>query len=170
MDRRISRPVVNSALGAPIKTSSTVAARWQVVELMGRALRHRLERRQSIGQFVRFVGVGIVATGIQFALLLVLMRSSTCGPVFASSIGYAAGAVANYLLNFSFTFRGNNPHHVAAIRFMVVCATGLGGNATLMFLLVHELHIAAVLAQAISLALITVWNFLLHRAWTYGAS
>lgn len=121
-------------------------------------------------QFLRFIGVGLVATGLQFVILIVLTEFDICGPVAASSAGYGLSALANYLLNFKFTFRSDVPHRVAVPRFMVVGAIGLFGNSALMFVLVHNVHMATIAAQVMTTIVTTIWNFVAHRAWTYEVS
>jgi putative flippase GtrA len=126
--------------------------------------------RRTAAQFARFVGVGLVATGTQLLVLIALSRLRVCGPVAASSVGFALSAVVNYLLNFEFTFRSGQQHRVAAPRFAVVCTIGLIANAALMAILVHGLRVQAVAAQIVTICVVTAWNFIAHRSWTYEAA
>lgn len=131
-----------------------------------RTSRHRL--RGHVTRFVRFAAVGGVATTIQYALLILLVRGFGMAPTPASSIGFVLSAGVNYLLNYRFTFRSDRPHGLAAAKFGLLAATGLLMNAAIMRLMtgaaVHYL-----MAQMCATAVVLFWNFIGNSLWTFGA-
>lgn len=116
---------------------------------------------------MRFVLVGGVATAIQYALLVILVRGFGMAPTPASSIGFALSAAVNYLLNYRFTFRSNRPHGPAAARFAALAGAGLLINAAVMHVLVGVgLHY--LLAQVCATGVVLFWNFIGNSFWTFG--
>lgn len=120
-------------------------------------------------QFIRFVGVGTVATLIQYAVLIVLKENQIAGAVMASTIGYIISGVFNYLLNYYFTFRSSEKHMAAAIKFTVVALIGLGLNGLFMYLSVEIIGLYYLLGQLITTSIVLIWNFTVNRYWTYRA-
>ena len=117
-------------------------------------------------QFFRFVIIGGLATAVQYVLLVVLVHAGMHA-VLASSIGFAISAVVNYLLNRRFTFGVEVKHARALPRFLLVALSGLACNGLLLALFVGPAGLHFVPAQLIATAGTLVWNFVLHRAWTF---
>jgi len=122
-----------------------------------------------IRQFVQFTGVGIVATAVQFAILVVAVEGFHANAVFASSLGFALSALCNYWLNYHFTFRSRNAHVIAASRFALVAMCGLLINAAVMAGLIHLLHWRYLLAQLAAALPVLTWNFSVNRLWSFAA-
>jgi putative flippase GtrA len=118
-------------------------------------------------RFGRFVLVGGVATVVQYALLIALVRFVGADPVWASTAGFLVSAVVNYLGNYHYTFRSRRDHGGALLRFAILAGVGLLLNAALMRALVlagwHYL-----LAQIVVTALVLLWNFIGNSVWTFG--
>jgi putative flippase GtrA len=119
-------------------------------------------------RLVRFALVGGVATGIQYGVLIVLVREAGVWPTVASAIGFVVSAGCNYLLNYHFTFRSSHSHSTAVVKFLTLAAVGLAINSTLMQVLVgagwHYL-----LAQVCATAVVFLWNFAGNSLWTFRA-
>ncbi len=119
-------------------------------------------------KFVRFLIVGGVATVIQYVALIWSVERWHWNAVLASSVGYLLSAIANYLLNYYFTFRSDNRHGVAAARFAIVMAAGFALNALLMELLTVKLHLPYVLSQVMATIGTLVWNYWANSKWSFG--
>ena len=111
--------------------------------------------------------VGAVATAIQYALLLLLVRGFGVAPTPASSIGFVLSAAVNYLLNYSFTFKSNRPHGPAAAKFGLLAGSGLLINAAVMHFMVSA-GVHYLLAQVCATAVVLFWNFIGNSLWTFG--
>ena len=118
-------------------------------------------------QFVRFAIVGVIATAIHFAVLVVLVQGEFAGTVWASSIGFAASVLINYALNRSFTFRSRGAHADAFPKFMVVALIGLGLNGCLVWLFHVAVGLHYLLAQVLATAGTLSSNFVLNRTWAF---
>jgi len=125
--------------------------------------------KQMLGRLLRFMLVGGVATGLQYVILIALVRGVGVWPTVASGIGFVISAVANYLLNYHFTFRSDRPHAPAVAKFMTLVAVGLGINTVLMQLLLGA-GWYYLLAQVCATEVVLVWNFFGNSVWTFGAS
>jgi putative flippase GtrA len=121
----------------------------------------------QLSRFVRFSLVGAVATAIQYALLILLVRAFSLAPTPASCIGFAVSAVANYLLNYHFTFASERAHAPAAVKFALLAAAGLLINAAIMHVLV-DAHVHYLIAQLGATGLVLFWNFIGNSVWTFG--
>ena len=123
--------------------------------------------RKHLSRFVRFAVVGGIATAIQYAILILLVRGFGMAPTPASSIGFVLSAVVNYLLNYRFTFQSNRPHAPAAAKFALLAGAGLLINAAIMHLMVAA-GVHYLLAQVCATAVVLFWNFIGNTLWTFG--
>lgn len=118
--------------------------------------------------FVRFAGVGALATSVHYLLLVALVESGLAGPVAATVWGYLAGALVGYAANRRYTFASRVRHSVGLPRFLIVAAVGLALNATLMAWMTGSLEIHYLVAQVVATVLVLLWNFAANRLWTFG--
>lgn len=120
----------------------------------------------SLRSLATFLVVGGFATGLQYAIMALLMAVAGMPALMASNIGFAISAVANYLLNAKLTFRSERSHAATFPRFAVTAALGLGINSLLLSLLLAAgLHPAP--AQILTTAGVLIWNYTLNALWTF---
>jgi putative flippase GtrA len=122
---------------------------------------------ETLSKFVRFALVGAIATGIQYAILIALVRNRITGPTLASCIGFVVSAGANYSLNYRFTFRSHNPHAGAIAKFLLLAGAGLLINAGLMRVLT-AIGWNYILAQLCATGVVLLWNFFGNSLWTFS--
>ena len=72
--------------------------------------RHGRWPTMAFARFTRFTLVGAVATSIQYIILMLLVDFLGVQPVLASSVGFVAGALGNYILNYHYTFQSTEQH------------------------------------------------------------
>lgn len=118
-------------------------------------------------KFVKFLGVGVIATGFQYVLLVIFVELFAMQKVFASGLSYCLSAVLNYSLNYHFTFRSQADHKKAFIKFALVALVGLGANVGLFGLAHHTLGLHYVVAQLVATGGVLVWNFLANNFWSF---
>lgn len=120
----------------------------------------------SLRSMASFLLVGGFATGLQYAIMALLMALADLPALTASNIGFAISAVANYLLNAKLTFRSERSHAATLPRFAVTAALGLAINSLLLSLLIAAgLHPAP--AQILTTAGVLIWNYTLNALWTF---
>lgn len=122
-----------------------------------------------LGQFVRFVGVGGIATALMYLLLIALVEGLSTPPVAASVAAYSLSAVFNYAANYRYTFDSRVPHRRALPRFMLIAMAGLALNTLIMYLMTAIATAHYLLAQIVATGVVLVWNFVANRRWTYAA-
>ncbi|WP_020679714.1 GtrA family protein [Marinobacterium rhizophilum] len=120
-------------------------------------------------QFIKFIGVGVIATAMQYAILILGVEWLSFNPVLASTLGYLLSAILNYILNYYFTFTSQEKHRIAVIKFSIVVCAGLILNASAMHFFYGVMEIQYLFAQVLATALVFVWNFSANRKWTYKA-
>ncbi|BBB14754.1 GtrA family protein [Candidatus Rickettsiella viridis] len=116
-------------------------------------------------QFSRFFIVGASSALVQFSILIGLVELFSVKPIVASTLGYLGGALINYLLNHYFTFKSTLPHRQAVLRFSINSLFGLFVNFVMMAFLLR--HYPYVLSQVLTSMVVLIWNFLIHRYWTF---
>lgn len=121
-------------------------------------------------RFLKFAGVGAIATAIQYGVLVASVELLGVGPVSGSCAGFLVGAVFNYWANYHFTFGSDNPHWVAASRFAVTAGIGLALNFVMMALLVHHTPLPYILSQVITTLLVLAWNFTVNSRWSFASA
>lgn len=119
-------------------------------------------------QFLRFAGVGGLATGLQYLILIVLVESQLSQPTLATAIGYGSSALFSYWANYHFTFASEAAHHQALPRFAAITICGLALNTAIMWLLNVLVGWHYLLAQVLATGIVLVWNFTANRRWTYS--
>jgi putative flippase GtrA len=120
----------------------------------------------SLRSMASFLVVGGFATGLQYAIMALLMALAGLPALTASNIGFAISAVVNYLLNAKLTFRSERSHASTLPRFAVTAALGLGINSLLLSLLIAAgLHPAP--AQILATGGVLIWNYTLNALWTF---
>lgn len=123
-----------------------------------------------IRKFGSFLGVGALATGIHYAVLMLLVEVFGAAPVPSSAIGFALSSVVNYALNYHITFRSSNPHRVAFARFVLVAVVGLLLNTGLLAVLVEGAGLHYLMSQVAATIVVLFWNFFLNLAWSFRST
>ena len=118
-----------------------------------------------VWQFLRFFVVGGSSALVQFFVLIVLVESLSINPLVASGLGFFAGALVNYGLNHTFTFNSVSSYRKTLWRFCVNSLFGVLINLLLIrFFLVYYPYL---LGQILTSAILLLWNFFVHRYWTF---
>lgn len=122
-----------------------------------------------IKQAFGFGLVGLVATGIQYLVLYLLVIATHMAPTLASAIGYAFSASCAYMANHRLVFKSDRSHVQALPRFIVVVLTGLTINTLSMAFFLQYLSVHYLVAQGLATMVVFTWNFLANRFWTFAS-
>ena len=109
--------------------------------------------------FARFCLVGILSTGIHYAILFLLVRALDLNEELATSCGFTVSTAVNYLLNRSFTFDSSRAHRSSLPRFLIMILIGLGLNAGSLSVAYRLIGLSLFLAQVLATGLVLAWNF-----------
>ena len=118
-------------------------------------------------QFLGYACVGAIGTVVQYVVLVVGVSVIDAAPVVASSVGVALGAIANYLLNYRFTFRSRKSHSEASVKFMAVAFVGLLINGATIDVAMRFFGAHYLIAQVIATAAVLLVGFVANRIWTF---
>jgi len=118
-----------------------------------------------LANFMLYSLVGAIGTVTHFSVLVLLVQYVATDPVAASMAGFVSAALVNYALNYYVTFRSNNPHVTALLKFFIVALAGLCLNTLIMAVAVKWLHY--VISQALAIPVVLTWNFLCNQFWTF---
>ncbi len=120
-----------------------------------------------IETFTRFCSIGAIATVLQYAILILLVTVLSVPATFASATGFMISALANYALNYRYTFRSDKKHLDALSKFTTVALIGLVLNTSIMYLFVDLLGVFYLFSQVVATVIVLVFNFLGHNYWSF---
>lgn len=124
-------------------------------------------RDQTASQLIQYAGLGAVGTAGHYLTLVLLAEWSGFDLILATTLGFAVGAVINYLLNYHLLFRSRRRHVVALPRFLLIAALGALINAVV-FAAMLATGVHYLLAQVIATGAVVIVTFLANRRWTFG--
>lgn len=121
-------------------------------------------------QFVTFAGVGAIGTSGHYAVLILLVQLFHTAPVVATSVGFIAGALINYILNYRITFSSDKRHREALPMFLTVACLGAIINGSIMSAGIHIFELHYLIIQVIATCIVLTLNFIANKYWTFAAN
>jgi putative flippase GtrA len=118
-------------------------------------------------QFSFFFIAGALSALMQFSVLIGLVELFFVTPLVASIYGYLVGAFSNYLLNHYITFKNRSPHRKTLLRFTLNSFFCFCLNFSIMYFLLMDY--SYITSQVLTAIVILIWNFCIHRYWTFRA-
>ncbi|MEP1471089.1 MAG: GtrA family protein [Halieaceae bacterium] len=120
-----------------------------------------------MARLIRFCVVGLITAVIHYGILLLGVEQFATDATLASSIGFIVAVSFNYLMHYSWTFDQPAPHGRTLVRYLVMIACGFMINAVVMFVASDILAILYLISQALAMAAVLVWNYLLANYWVF---
>ena len=131
--------------------------------------RGALSRPHNWLQLARFCTVGASGYVVNLAVYTLLLHAAGLHYLAAATCSFFVAVTNNYAWNRLWTFRGQRGHFAyQGLRFLIVSTVALAANLVILRLLVEELDVAKVLAQAIAIVLVTPLNFVGNKLWSFG--
>lgn len=125
-----------------------------------------LRRPHNWVQLAKFCTVGASGYVVNLAVYATLLAVDVHYLV-AAVCSFLVAVTNNYLWNRLWTFRHQRGHLVfQGVRFLVVSTIALGANLVFLSVLV-ALGMPKLPAQAIAIALVTPWNFVANKLWSF---
>lgn len=119
-------------------------------------------------RFLSFLGVGAIATSVQYLVLIAGVQGLHADPVVASTVGFVIAATVNYILNRRYTFGSIKPHTETAPKFFMVAAIGLWLNGILLAAGMAIVGLHYIAAQIIATGCVLLWNYTINAVWTFA--
>lgn len=120
-----------------------------------------------IEQFLKFGVVGVVATVIDFGIMIALTEWVGWDPVLSAGISFVVSLIFNYLASMRFVFihRDDLSRSREMAIFVVLSLVGLAINEGLMWLGVNALALNYVLVKVAATCVVMLWNFASRKRW-----
>ena len=132
--------------------------------------RGALSRRDNWLQLIRFCVVGASGYAVNLVVYTLLLKGADAHYLAAATGSFLVAVTNNYTWNRLWTFRGQRGHVAyQGLRFLVVSTIALAANLLVLHLLVSG-GVGKVLAQAVAIVLVTPWNFVGNKLWSFGHS
>jgi putative flippase GtrA len=123
-------------------------------------------------QLGRHQAGAVVATAVDFTVMIVFVSVAGAPPELGTAVGAATGGVTNFVLGRRWVFRATDRHPLPqAGRYFVVSLGSLLLNTAGVHVLASVLHFQYVAARvAVSFLVSLFWNFPMQRTFVFGAS
>jgi putative flippase GtrA len=128
---------------------------------------HALRQRHNWEQLVKFCAVGASGYAVNLLVYTLLLDGADWHYRLAATGSFLVAVTNNYLWNRLWTFRHRRGHFAyQGLRFFVVSALVYAGNLLILTALV-ELGLGKIVSQAIAVILVTPFNFVGNKLWSF---
>ncbi len=121
----------------------------------------------TVRTLFRFCVVGALTALIHYGLLYSLVELAGAGTTVASSVGFVAAVIFNYLMHYSWTFGEPAPHGRTLWRYLVMIGCGFLINGSLMYAGVNWTQWHYLLVQTLVFVVVILWNMTVSSLWVF---
>lgn len=126
-----------------------------------------LSRPHNWVQLAKFCVVGASGYVINLAVYTALLKGAGWHYAAAATASFLVAVTNNYIWNRLWTFRHQRGHIAyQGLRFLLVSSVALAANLVFLAILVG-IGVPKIPAQAIAIALVTPWNFVANKLWSF---
>lgn len=125
--------------------------------------------RELLERFIKWSVVGTIGAVVDYGIYICLTRFVGLEEVIAQGISFTCAVINNYILNRIWTF-GDIKHkrpQVQFFQFFIVSVLGLLTRTAIFSVLFKVLGISDLLAMAIAIIIVLIWNFFANLVWTF---
>ena len=120
--------------------------------------------KKLIIQLIKFAVVGVIATIIDFGVLMLLREGLNVEVLVASAVAFSVSVIANYILSMLFVFKGSENGKVKEfIVFVVLSVGGLLLNQFIMWLGTEMLTVYYLWVKVFSCVFVPIYNFITRK-------
>lgn len=120
--------------------------------------------RKLIIQLIKFGIVGVIATLIDLAVLMVLKEILDVDVLYASAVAFSVSVIANYILSMLFVFESSGNSKVK--EFLVFVVLSIGGlllNQFIMWIGTKIMTAYYLWAKVFALVFVPIYNFITRK-------
>ena len=120
--------------------------------------------KKLIIQLIKFGIVGVIATLIDLAVLMVLKEIMKVDVLVASAVAFSVSVIANYILSMLFIFKGSGNSKVK--EFLVFVVLSIGGlllNQFIMWIGTEIMTAYYLWVKAFALVFVPIYNFITRK-------
>ncbi len=136
-------------------------------------------RKPWLARYIKFAFIGGIGTVINLAILWTSVEIFFVHYLWAAVLAFVVADTNNFIWNRWWTFRSKGKVHVQYSQFLLVSIDGLMLNLIILKTIVEDLMPALsigedrasmflVIAQVISIFLVSIFNFIANSLWTFG--
>lgn len=125
--------------------------------------------KNNQGQMIRYAIVGATGAVLDLTALYVLTEFANFYYLVSATLSFIFSALLNFYLNKFWTFKSQGDAKRQILIFALVAGSGVLLNNGILYVLVQWVHIYYMLAKVVSIALVTIWNFLWNKYFTFKA-
>ncbi len=118
-------------------------------------------------QYVKFIVVGSMNTLISFLIFFVCLTFFQCNYFISLVISYVIGILNSYFCNSIWTFNKKYTCSRQFVKFILVYILTFTINFLLVFMLVDVFRISVLVSQGISLFVVSIVSFVVHKYWSF---
>jgi putative flippase GtrA len=120
--------------------------------------------KKLIIQLIKFGIVGVIATLIDLAVLMLLKEFMHVDVLVASAVAFSVSVIANYILSMLFVFKGSENSKVKEfIVFVVLSIGGLLLNQFIMWIGTEIMTAYYLWVKAFALVFVPIYNFVTRK-------
>ena len=125
---------------------------------------------KTSARVLRYGISGVASTLAHLGTMSLLTYVFQIQSTVASSIGFSLSVVVSYSLQRFWVFSDAASDYKSGFKFLAVTSMAFCLNLAVMWIGTELLHIEPIVPQAVAVAIIPVFNFLVNRAWTFKKS
>ena len=120
--------------------------------------------RNLVLKIFRFSIVGVVATAIDYGLMVLLTETLGINYLISSAISFSVSVVFNYMLSVFWVFDAKQKRNANGLLiFALLSVIGLGFNQALMYLGTEIIEIHYMLTKIFATIIVMVYNFISRK-------
>lgn len=128
----------------------------------------RTLKSETLIQFIRYALVGIIGTGVQTVILILLVEYCSLNPTISTFVGFVASLIVSFILNSKWTFNNiSNSKRSIFVKYIFVSCSGLILSLLIMHVSVNVLHLWYIWAQVINIIVVPISNFYCNKFWSF---
>lgn len=147
--------------------------KWWIMDILTKADSFLSGIYKDYMKFVKYMGVGVLGTAVDLAILFSLVSFFGMYYLFANIISYSAGTVVNFFLNKRYTF--NNTYkkvHFQFMSFAAVAAVGWVLSEILLYIFVDHIfmdssNLTIMISKVIATFIVFVYNYIVNKRTTF---
>jgi len=117
----------------------------------------------------RFVFVGGSTCALYFLLIFLFVEILGIAAIVSSSIAYVLIVALNYLLHYTWTFKSDEQHKLAIVRYLLMCLTGFLINGFILWVGLNANESNLFPVQVVAMLGVLLWNFIASTFWVFNS-
>ena len=127
-----------------------------------------LLQREGLTHFIRFLIVGGISTGVNYAVFFVLLDDLGIRYQLASTCGFLSGVLVGFPLNKAWTYQDSSKMTATVLySYIAVYLASLVINIAAITVLVGVMHLEPLIANIVTILITTMTNFLGTKFWVF---